>query len=72
MTINELRSIIAMVKKETDIFCQDMIPSLDEIGELSIILGHKALAMVSHPERINLNYLINAVGNTIIKHICLD
>ncbi len=69
MKIEELQSINRTIKAETLRYCRGMIPSLDEVGELTIILAAKTRDMVANPHKINLTSWLDVVYNSIAQVI---
>lgn len=65
MTIDELRTINRTIEEETLRYCQDMSPSLDEVGELTLMVAAKTKNMASDPHKINRTDWTDAVYNTI-------
>lgn len=69
MTTKELKFINRTIKAETLRFCGGLIPSMDEIGELSIILAAKTAGMVEKPCLLSKQGWTDVVGNTIMNTI---
>lgn len=69
MTVKELTLINRTIKAETLRFCGGLVPSMDEIGELSTILAAKTMGMVGRPNLLSKQNWTNAVGNAIMSII---